>query len=625
MSNMLSTGISGLSAAQVALTTVGNNISNTNTAGYTRQLVSQTERVTPGNGRFTVGGGVDVVSVQRAYSSFLTNAVQQSAAGLGRADAFNTLASTLNSTLSSSGDLQGALDNLYGGFSAVANASGDSSSRQALLGSAGTLAAVFNTFGQQLVNQQSQINGQLAGAVQTINTLAGNIADLNNQIRQGSPHGQPNSLLDQRDAMVQSLAGTVGIQTVAESNGTVSVYTTSGQSLVSGSNAYKLSVGSDAYDSSRSSVVDATGTDIGKRLSGGSLGALLDYRSNVLDPVQNQLGQAAVGLAASVNAQQAQGLDLNGRQGAPIFSVPAPAVLPAASNTGNAQVSVSISDASQLNGDDYRVSWQGGNLSLSTSAGQSVPLSANGDGSFSAAGLRLEFSGTPGDGDSFQVQPTRGAAAGLAVVLTDPSGIAAAAALTAAPGAGNSGGAAVAGIRVSDAGSASLLDAAAVSFPTTGSYQVLDAGGNPIASGSYAPGQSISASGWTLSLAGPPAAGDTFNVAANTGGLNDNSNALALADLAQGKVLNGGADSIINAFTKLTTTIGSVGSQAASNLTIQTSLNNQAVAQQQSLSGVNLDEEAANLVKFQQAYQASAQIISASQTIFSSLLAAVRG
>ena len=129
MTNLLSTGISGLSAAQVALSTVGNNISNTNTDGYSRQVVQQTARVTQSNGRYTIGGGVDVVSVQRAYSQYLTAAVWNSNASLQRASTFNDLTSTLNSVFSGSGDLQGSLDTFYGAFSTVANAPSSTSSR----------------------------------------------------------------------------------------------------------------------------------------------------------------------------------------------------------------------------------------------------------------------------------------------------------------------------------------------------------------------------------------------------------------------------------------------------------------------------------------------------------------
>lgn len=625
MSNMLSTGISGLAAAQAALGTVSSNIANTNTDGYSRETVQQAERVAQSNGRYTIGGGVDVVSVQRDYSDFLTSAVWTTNANLQRATTYSGLATTLNSSLSASGNLQGALDTLYAGFSSVANASGNSSTREALLGNASALTTVFNTLGQQLSGQQNQISSQLASTVDSINSVTSNIASLNQQIRQSSTTGPANALLDQRDGLVKKLSGYLGVSAVTESNGTVSVYTSSGQGLVSGNNAYKLSAGSDAYTPGRTDVFDTTGNDISSRLSGGSLGALLDYRSNVLDGVQNQLGQAAVALASSVNAQQARGLDQSGQRGAAIFSVPAPTVLAANSNKGSASVSAAISDVSQLSSSDYTMSYDGAAWNLKTSGGQSIPLTTNANGSLSGAGLTMTVSGSAQAGDSYQLQPIRNAATGLAVSMTDPKGIAAAAALVATAGPANTGTGRVNSISVVDANNPALMNGATVSFPSASAYQVTDGSGNVLASGSYAPGQAISADGWSLSLTGAPAAGDKIQVAANSNGLNDNSNALALAALADKGVLTGGTTSVVKAYANLTTTIGTVGSQAATNLTTQGNLHNQAVSAQQSVSGVNLDEEAANLVKFQQAYQASAQIISTSQTIFSSLLSAIHG
>lgn len=624
MANLLSTGISGLSAAQLALNTVGNNISNTDTDGYSRQVVQQTARVTQSNGRYTVGGGVDVVSVQRAYSEYLTSAVRNSNASLQRATTFNDLASTLNSVLAGSGDLQGALDDFYGAFGTVADAASNTSSRQALLGSAGSMAAIFNTLGQQLGQQQNQINAQIGNTVDSINSVIGNIADLNQQISQAGANSQPNALLDQRDALVKTLSGYVGISAVAESDGSMSVYSSSGQSLVSGNHAYPLSTGGNAWDATRSDIFDSSGNNITSRLGGGSLGALLDYRSNVLDPVQNQLGQAAVALASSVNAQQAKGLDLNGRQGGAMFSVPAPTVLGSGANQGNATVGAAISDVSKLTTSDYTLSYDGSQWNLKTGTGQAVALSSNPDGSLSADGLTFQVSGAAQAGDSYRIQPTRNAAAGLTMSMTDPAGIAAAAALTARAADDNSGTAAVGTIGVADAGNAALLDSATVSFDTADSYQVTDADGNVLASGSYVPGQPITANGWSLTVSGAPAAGDSFQVAANSNGLNDNSNALALAGLADAGVLGGGATSVLDAYADLTTGIGNVGSQAATALATQGSLYDQAMSAQQSVSGVNLDEEAGNLVRYQQAYQASAQIIATSQSIFSSLLSAIQ-
>ncbi|MDE1963799.1 MAG: flagellar hook-associated protein FlgK [Xanthomonadaceae bacterium] len=626
MANLLSTGVSGLNAAQVALNTVGNNIANAGTDGYSREVVRQTERVVPQLPRYTVGGGVDVTAVERAYSSYLTQAVWTSNGNLQRANTYNDLAGTLNSMLGASGDLQGALDGLYGGFDTVANAPADSSARQAALGNAGTAASVFNTLGAQFASQQQQINGQIGSTVASINTALDNIASLNRKIHESQGGGAPNALLDQRDALVNTLSGYVGVTAVAQSDGTLSVYSSSGQALVSGSSAFKLGVANDAYDASRTNVFDSSGTDITTRLSGGSLGALLDYRANVLEPAQNRLGQAAIALATSVNAQQGKGLDLNGKLGAPIFSLPTPQTMASKNNTGSAAVGVQISNVNALDNADYTLRYDGSAWSMSTTAGQPVALTTNPDGTLSGAGLTLSVSGAAQAGDSFRIEPTRNAATGLAVAMTDPSGIAAAAAVQAQPAGANTGSAAVSSLQVTDPANAALFANVTVSFPTAGTYAITDStSGTVLGSGAYTPGQALAANGWSLTLSGAPAAGDSFAVSANSNGLNDNTNALALSRLADAKVLAGGSRSVIDNYTVLTTEIGNAGAQAASNVTTQTSLHSQAMSAQQSVSGVNLDEEAASMVKYQQAYQASAQIISTAQSIFNSLLQAVHG
>ncbi|QNK02588.1 flagellar hook-associated protein FlgK [Dyella telluris] len=623
MSNLLNIGASGLNAAQVALTTVGNNISNVNTTGYSRQTVLQTAAISQSAGNYTIGSGVDIQSVQRAYSDFLTSALWSANSSMQGATTTNNLATTLNSALSASGNLQSALDSFYAGFSTVANTPGVASSRQSLLGNASQAATVYNTLGQQLTAQQSQVNAQIKTTVDSINTVASNLAAINNKIHEAGTN-VPNDLLDQRDSLVQSLSGYIGVSAYTQTDGTISVYASTGQALVSGSKSFALQTGNNQYDASRTEVLDDTGTVVSGKISGGTLGALLNYRTNVLDSVQNQLGQSAVALATSVNTQQSKGLDLNGNQGGAMFSVPSPTVLASNLNKGTGTVSASITDVSGLTGSDYVLSYDGSNWNLATTSGQSVAMTANSDGTYSAGGLTLSLSGSAQAGDSFQIQPTRQAATGLQMVMTDPNGIAAAAALNATAAKANTGTGSISAVTVTDPTNTSLLSGATVSFPSANTYQVTDSTGNVLSSGSYASGQTISANGWSVTPSGTPAAGDSFAIAQNSNGLNDTSNALALANLADAKVLNGGTQSVVDAYGTLTTTIGTVGSQATTNLTTQTSLYNNAMSAQQSVSGVNLDEEAANMVKYQQAYQASAQVISTAQTIFSSLISAIQ-
>jgi flagellar hook-associated protein 1 len=625
-SSMLNIAISGLNAAQVALSTVSNNIANASTSGYSEESVQQVETLGDSTSQYTLGGGVDVVAVQRAYSQYLTQALWSSNSGLQSATTMDNLTSTLNSAFSGSGDLQTELDDLYSGFSSVADSPTSSSVRESALGDATSVADVYNTLGAQLSEQSTAVNGEIGDAVTSINSLTSQIATLNDQIM--SAGSNPNSLLDQRDQLIQQLAGVTGISTSTDSNGAISVYTTSGATLVSGTQSYALSSGANQYDSSSTDVFDGSGNDITSDLSGGSLGALISYRDTVLEPAQNALGQSAIALASSVNAQQADGLNLDGEQGQAIFSVDSPTVLASSNNTGSASVSASISDVSQLTTSDYILRYTGSGTgtngwSLSTTTGQSVALTANSDGTLSADGLTFSVSGTAQTGDSYEIEPTRNAATSISVSMTDPNGIAAAAALTATAGTSNTGTGTVGSISVTDSSNANLLSGATVTFGADDSYTITDGAGNTT-TGTYTAGQAITDDGWSLSLSGTPASGDTFTVAANTDGLDDNTNALSLAALSDTGVLDGGKTSVVTNYANLTTQIGEAGSQASTELTTQTDLYNEAETNQQNLAGVNLNTEAASLVQYQQAYQASAQVISTAQQLFSSLITAIQ-
>jgi flagellar hook-associated protein 1 len=627
-SSMLNIGISGLNAAQVALSTVSNNIANASTSGYSEESVQQVESIGQSNGEYTIGSGVDVVAVQRAYSQYLTSALWSSNSSLQSATTTSNLTSTLNSLLSNSGNLQTALDDLYSGFSNVADTPSSSSVRQATLGDASSAASVYNTLGQQLSQQSSEVNQQIGDTVSSINSLASQIATLNGQIVQAGTNGNPNSLLDERDNLVQQLAGLTGLSAATNSDGSVSLYTSAGQTLVNGTQSYALSSGANQYDPTSTDVFDSSGNDITSQLSGGTLGALISYRNTVLEPAQNALGQSAIGLASSVNAQQADGLNLNGQQGQAIFSVGSPSVLPSSKNTGSATVSSSISDVSQLTTSDYILTYTGAGTgtngwSLSTTSGQNVALTANSNGSLSADGLTFNVSGTAQTGDSYEIEPTRNAATSLSVSMTDPNGIAAASALTATAATTNTGTGTVGTISVTNSSNANLLSGATVTFGAGGTYSITDGAGTTT-TGTYTAGQPISDDGWSLSLSGTPASGDSFTVGANTNGLNSNSNALALAALSDTGVLDGGQTSVVTSYANLTAQIGDVGSQANTDLTTQTNLYSQAESNQQSLAGVNLNQEAASLVQYQQAYQASAQVISTAQQIFTSLITAIQ-
>lgn len=624
MADLLSTGVSGLLASQIGLSTVSHNVANVNTDGYSRQLVQFNARPAQALGNFYVGTGVNTAAVQRAYSQYLNTALWTAASDQGRAAAYQSLTAQLNNQLSGSTNLQTSLDAFYGALGDVANTPSDASSRGVLLARANALSSTFQSLSSQFNQLGAQVQRQLSDTVDSINSDSQSIAKLNEQIRTAyaSGKGEPSDLLDQRDALVKKLSGEVGVTVVPQNDHTVSVFVGNGQALVNGANSYALSTAPNAYDPSKLEVIAKdSGMVLTGQIGGGTLGALLDFRGNVLDPAQNQLGRAAMAMASAFNAQHAQGMDLNGAMGGTFFNVGAPQVLGNAANQGSGTVSASIANVGALTTKDYVLKYDGSAWSLRDTAGNSVAMTGTGTSAdpFKADGLSFVVGGAASAGDSFRIQPTSAAAAGFSTAITDPNKIAAAAPLVAAKGSGNTGSGAVGGIGVTDPSNAGLLGSATIVFTSPTTYTI-----NGGAAQTYTPGQPISANGWSLSLSGTPAANDSFTVKANSNARGDNANALNLGKVANLGVLDNGNTSVGRAYGQLTSQVGSAGSLAKDALTTQNSVYQQALQTQQGVSGVNIDEEAASLVRYQQAYQASAQVISTANQIFSALLSAVQ-
>lgn len=620
MADMLTTGVSGLLAAQVGLSTVGHNVANVNTDGYSRQQVTFGTALPQGVGGYFIGAGVNTVAVQRAYSQFLNTSLWSATSSSSRANTMAALTGQINNQLSGTSNLQTSLDSFFGAINDTANAPSDTASRQVLLARAGGLASTFQSLSGQFNQLSTQVQQEIGDTVKAINSYSDSIAKLNGMIRSSVATGgtPPSDLLDQRDAMVKNLSAQVGVTVVPQNDNTISVFVGNGQSLVSGTQSYALATAPNIYDATRQEVVGAaSGSVLSGRISGGSLGALLDFRSSVLDPAQTQLGRAAQALASAFNSQHAQGVDLNGDVGGAFFSVAGPTAQAASTNIGTGNVEASISDIGKLTGADYTLNYTTAGWTMRDSNGSSVAMTGTGTAAdpFKAAGLSLVVPGGAVAGDSFRVQPSRDAAGSFSVVITNPDKIAAAAPLTVASGSGNTGTAAA---------SASLdggaLSGGTIAFTSATTYTV-DGG----AEQTFTAGQPINANGWNLQFSGTPQNGDTFTVAPNSNAQGDNSNALMLGKVANLGVLNGGVTSVGSAYSQLVSQVGGAGAVANDEQLTQTAVYNQAYGSQQSVSGVNLDEEAASLLRYQQAYQASAQVITTANNMFTALLSAVQG
>jgi len=667
MSNLMSIGLSGVRASQTSLNVTGNNITNVDTAGYTRQTTDQVSALSQKSGNVYIGSGTTIEDVRRIYSSYLTTQVRTATGLDGAAQAYNTQIQQTNSLLADS--TTGISSVLASFFSAVQTASGnptDTASRQLLLTQASGLTERFNSVYSQLADQNGYVNQQLATMSDQVNKLASSVADYNLAITQAGASGaSPNDLLDARDEAVRQLSELVGVS-VLEQDGNYNLFIGSGQPLVVGATASTLSASGSASDPSRFSVYLTQGgstQDISSVISKGSMGGLLTYRSEVLEPTFNELGRVAMVLSDQVNSQLGQGLDLNGEFGTSLFSninstsaMAQRSLSNAINDPASSNLSIRIADSSQITTSNYEVTMgAGGSYSVRRSS-DGVELGTGNLSDDPAAvfdGFSISLpSGSVAEGDRFTLIPTRSAASNIQVTLGDASQLAFAAPLSANLTTGNLGSGTITQptlnteLDIYDATSNSATqqaikegtplkivfgDAAAGSQ----GYSVYNASGVAVATGSIVPGNSnkldISipdgaggeAFSFSMTVGGSPASGDSFTVSFNSDGASDNRNAQALVDLQTKATVgtqSGGGTSVTGAYSSLIEQVGARTNRAELDAKATSSILSGAQSSRDSLSGVNLDEEAVNLVKYQQYYSASAKVIAVASEIFDVLI-----
>lgn len=624
MSNVFGIDVSALQAFQQAIEVTSNNVANASTPGYDVQSIDLVTTQPQDSGGVQVGAGVSVGGVTRAYSQTAANQLNTSQSSLGQLNALQNYTSQIDNLFgTSAAGLTTALQNYYSGWAAVSDNPTSAAARQALLGDASALAQNLNTTSTQLNNLSTDVNTRITSDVQQINSVSTQIAKLNQQIANGSDVGQaPNALLDQRDQLVSSLSQIVGVTTTSNNDGSINVFVGNGQPLVLDSTSYSLGTAPNQFNASQLEVANSNGNPISSSITSGDLGGLLSARTQAIDPALNQLGQIATAVATSANTQQASGLDLNGQLGGALFSIGAPVANASIKNTSAVSASVSISNIGALTADNYVLSYAAGAYSLTDqTTGANVAVTGAGTvaSPLTANGLSIVLSGTPASGDQYLIQPTAQAAGTLSVALSNGSGLAAAGAVQTSAADTNTGTATISAGTVTNPADPNLLNTVTIAFTSPTTYSINGAG-----SFAYTSGGSITDNGWQTKISGTPAAGDTFTVQSNAGGTGDNTNALAFVNQQSQGYLSNGTESVSGAVSALISGAGAQAQQVNTAQTAQTAVNTQAQTNVQSVTGVNLDEEAAKLMQWQQSYQAAAQALSVANGLFSNLLDAVK-
>jgi flagellar hook-associated protein 1 FlgK len=670
-------GLSGLSAARLGLLTTEHNIANANTPGFSRQRTIQTANPGSLTGSGYIGQGAQVSTVERMYSNVLAGQVNQAQTTMSELDAYSAQITQIDNMLADpSAGLSPALQDFFRGVQDLAANPSQLPARQATVSTAQSLASRFQTMEARLTEINDGVNGQITSTVSSINAYAQQIVTINEQIviAQGAANQPPNDLLDQRGQLVAELNKLVKVSTTANTDGTLNVFVGSGQALVVGSQAMALTSSPSATDPSKMVVgLHTYGGDQElpeSLITGGSLGGLLNFRSESLDRVANDLGRNAASLALTFNAQNALGQDLLGNIAgdanfaASFFdtSLLKPTVNASTNNpAGSPTVTASFivptpyngNFYTDLTGSDYQLSGTAGGVTLTrlsdnkqwsaADVGAINTLLADGDAGPPLVqpdpqGFSLAPLGSLVPGASYLIQPTREAARNISVnaaVAADPRLIAAAAPIRTQPAVANTGGATITAGSVAT-GYVAPAAGAPVNLVFKGNQLTgFPAGPVSVTNGAtttnytypapdtfipYTSGATITFSGISFAISGAPNYGDTFSIARNSSGVADGRNALALGQLQTQNTMSGKTASYQSAYAQLVSDTGNKTRVAQVRGDAQQSLLAQSQSTRDSLSGVNLDEEAANLIRYQQAYQAAAKVIDVGSKLFDTLL-----
>ena len=658
-SPLMSIGMRAMSASYAAIQVTGHNIANANVDGYSRQQAQLATSKGQYTGAGFFGKGVDVTTVSRLHDQFLTKAAT-SARSLAEMDATRAeRLGQLEKLFPTGGTGLGySVGTFLNAMVDLASRPSDNATREVALARTQDVATRFAAVGSQLDGLQANVTADLKTTIAAINGITSSLAQVNDRIAASRGLGHaPNDLLDERDRLLSQLAEKIQFSSVVADDGAVGVFVAGGQSLVLGTTATKMQVTTDPLDVSRAAVALADGDKLRlldeDGLGGGSVAALLQFQNTDLVDARNRVGQLAAAVASAVNGQQQLGLDLNGDAGKPLFATGAPKARPATDNardpaTGayRADIRISTPDGTVLKAADYQVRVDPATPDgfLVTRLGDpevTTPVVAVG-GKFSIDGMDVEITGNPASTDRFVLQPVAAAAGGMTALIRDPRLVAAASPLVSRVPASNTGTASVASLTMvapPTPGSNATVDFA--TDPATGRLQytwtVTDAAGVATTSAprdwnddGVVPPQPDDIAGARLKLAGVPKPGDSIAideiepayVRANNG------NALALSALrdamivgrdSSGGVYSGGqlaTDAYAAAMSDVAVRVQT--SKAAES--ISGAVASQAELVRSEVAGVNLDEEAARLIQYQQSYQAAAKVLQIAQSIFETLL-----
>ena len=664
-SDLLGIGTSGVLAHQKLLQTTSNNIVNVNSQGYTRE---RTLIYTNAIG-FGTGESMSERVINQYAQGELRRDTSAFSASSMRFEQLSTVDSLLGDTSNSVGT---AITAYFKGFHTANESPADLGSRNTTLTGLGSMVNRFHTLSSQFDKQSDVINDRIDDETLQVNSLLSNINEINKAIVRTQGTGEENLMLyDQRDDAIAQLSQKMDIRTVTQPNGSVLVNMSSGHSLVLDGSVAQFSVipgDPDSRDKELQLNLGKNQAKIDNKVLGGGLGGLFSARRD-LEPTKRELGQLAISLSDAMNQQNRLGMDLDNELGGDLFSLPSSEGLPFAKNTGSGEAMVNFvpGKGSEVTALDYEVSFSSATGFEVFSIGSDGKRSSIATGSTPPAsfevpghGISIDLSGTPAAGDKILLQPTKQAAAGIEKLINRAEDLALASPLKADKNSQNLGSGIISLGTIGNTGAGSGftgndLDPAApqvVKIDGSGNYEVYEKDGTTLigVAPASSKGQNLMAAlesplggpkvyadpgqspGYEFSITGQVQSNDSFTLSYNKNGFSDNANGLALAELQNKDLVRKSSSSTSGndkmtfneAYTGLVVGVGNKTSQANTEMLANKGKLEQSSAIFESVSGVSLDEEAGNLIRFQQAYAASAQVVSTAKTIFDTLLSSVR-
>jgi flagellar hook-associated protein 1 FlgK len=642
MSGIMNVGVGALQANQIALQTIGNNIANVNTPGYSRQSAVLKTVLGQSTGGGYVGKGVDVQTIVRSYDDFLTkqSALANSNASEDKAR-YDFLQRTQEIFQTGENGLGATIGNFFNSFADVSMAPSDPTARMVVMTKADQMAQQFNSNATSLNDLRSGAVDQLKNDTATVNELISQLAKSNFQIAQALSGGQsPNDLLDQRDQLIHTINKYIQTTQVSGDNGQINVFICNSLPIVLGSQPAKLSVSFDTYQNTSKSKVsfslDGSSSTLLEEnyMGGGEIAGLLKFQNSDLVDAYNALGRLALAIGTKLNEQQALGVDTLGNAGTNIYNLAAiPNALANSSNTGSADIAISVqtspSGATSLKATDYKLSYDGATWTATrTTDGTSTNLTALGfpNNSVTLDGLRLSLSNNAAvAGDSFYIRPFASAASSISTAFGSPNGLAMASPVAASAGVSNKGTLSLQSLSALSPLGGIPVTPVTLTFTNSGSSYTYTRSDTGATSYTYTPGTAIAynvgGTGWSTTLKGIPQTSDTFTIGRNSSSnfSLDAGNAQAILDLRDLTMFDG-LRPLTDGYASVVAAVGVKVQSAQSAQQITSDIAANVEKQKSTVSGVNLDEEAARMLQYQQAYQAAGKMMQIAQSIFQTLL-----